>query len=138
MEKHKSAQRLVLSGSGHVTPRGQLRAREGGPLAQLWLDGKLLYALMLEKRMRRKLGDRWGRLDQQRTTSWWRPWKMLAEEIALLNCARDVFLPISLAVVLEGATRTTSPKKVTTASLPAAGYTACTPNPVSQEGCLKC
>jgi Transposase DDE domain len=63
---------------------GQLRAHEGSPLAELWLHGKLLYALMLEKRMRRKLGDRWGRLDQQRTATWWRPWKLLQDEIAPL------------------------------------------------------
>ena len=63
---------------------GQLRAREGSPLAELWLHGKLLYALMLEKRLRRKLGDRWGRLDQQRIATWWRPWKLLRDEIAPL------------------------------------------------------
>jgi hypothetical protein len=63
---------------------GPLRAREGSPLAELWLHGKLLYALMLEQRIRRKLGDHWGRLDQQRTTTRWRPWKLLADEIALL------------------------------------------------------
>ena len=63
---------------------GQLRAHEGSPLAELWLHGKLLYALMLEKRMRRKLGDGWGRLDQQRTATWWRPWKLLQDEIAPL------------------------------------------------------
>ncbi len=33
-----------------------LRARKGSPLANVWLHGKLLYALMLERRMRRKLG----------------------------------------------------------------------------------
>jgi hypothetical protein len=63
---------------------GQLRAREGSPLAELWLHGKLLYALMLDRRMRRKLGDHWSRLDQQRTATWWRPWKLLADEIAPL------------------------------------------------------
>jgi len=39
---------------------------------------------MLEQRLRRKLGDHWGRLDQQRTATWWRPWKLLEDEIALL------------------------------------------------------
>jgi hypothetical protein len=35
-----------------------LRARQGSPLAELWLYGKLLYALLLDKRLRRTLGDR--------------------------------------------------------------------------------
>src|SRR5215831_10891359 len=43
-----------------------LRAKAHSPLAEVWLHGKLLYALMLERRMRRQLGDSWGRLDQER------------------------------------------------------------------------
>lgn len=54
-----------------------LRARTGSPLAELWLHGKLLYALLVERRMRRLLGDHWGRLDRERTATWWRPWKLL-------------------------------------------------------------
>jgi Transposase DDE domain len=63
---------------------GQLRAHEGSPLAEVWLHGKLLYALLLDRRMRRKLGDRWGRLDRERTASWWRPWKLLQDDVAPL------------------------------------------------------
>jgi hypothetical protein len=59
-----------------------LRARAHSPLAAVWLQGKLLYALMLERRMRRQLGDRWGRLDQERVGTWWRVWGMLKDEIA--------------------------------------------------------
>jgi hypothetical protein len=51
-------------------------------LAEVWLHGKLLYALLLERRMRRKLGDRWGRLDQTRRVTWWRVWGLLKDEIA--------------------------------------------------------
>jgi hypothetical protein len=61
-----------------------LRAKAGSPLAQVWLHGKLLYALMLERRMRRTLGDHWGRLDQERVGTWWRVWGMLKEVIAPL------------------------------------------------------
>jgi hypothetical protein len=43
-----------------------LRAKAHSPLAEVWLHGKLLYALMLERRMRRQLGDSWGRLDRER------------------------------------------------------------------------
>lgn len=59
-----------------------LRAKAGSPLAEVWLHGKLLYALMLERRMRRQLGDSWSRLDQERLATWWRVWGMLKEEIA--------------------------------------------------------
>ncbi len=59
-----------------------LRARYGSPLTELWLYGKLLYALMLERGMRRMLGDSWGRLDGERTATWWRPWKLMREALA--------------------------------------------------------
>ena len=59
-----------------------LRAKAASPLAEVWLHGKLLYALMLERRMRRRLGNRWGRLDQERLATWWRVWGLLKEEIA--------------------------------------------------------
>jgi hypothetical protein len=59
-----------------------LRAKATSPLAEVWLHGKLLYALMLERRMRRQLGDSWGRLDHERLGTWWRIWGMLKEKIA--------------------------------------------------------
>src|SRR5216683_2494631 len=37
-----------------------LRAKAHSPLVEVWLHGKLLYALMLERRMRRQVGERWG------------------------------------------------------------------------------
>jgi hypothetical protein len=58
-----------------------LRAKATGPLADVWLHGKLLYALMLERRMRRKAGDAWSHLDDKRVATWWRVWGMLKEEI---------------------------------------------------------
>jgi len=59
-----------------------LRAKATSPLAEVWLHGKLLYALMLERRMRRQMGDRWGRLDRERLGTWWRVWGMLKDEMA--------------------------------------------------------
>jgi hypothetical protein len=59
-----------------------LRAKAHSPLAEVWLHGKLLYALMLERRLRRQLGDRWGRLDRERVSTWWRVWGMLKDEMA--------------------------------------------------------
>jgi hypothetical protein len=62
----------------------QLRARAGSVLGELWIHGKLLYALLLERRLRRRCGPEWGRLDDQRTTTWWRLWKLMRQEIAPL------------------------------------------------------
>lgn len=59
-----------------------LRAKATSPLAEVWRHGKLLYALMLERRMRRQLGDSWGRLDHERVSTWWRVWGMLKDELA--------------------------------------------------------
>jgi hypothetical protein len=58
-----------------------LRARQGSPLADLWLHGKMRYALLVDKRMRRTMGVRWGQLDHQRTATWWRPWKLLQQAL---------------------------------------------------------
>lgn len=59
----------------------ELRAREGSPLAELWLHGKLLYAQLLERRARKRLGADWGRLDQARSATWWRVWKLFKQEL---------------------------------------------------------
>jgi hypothetical protein len=59
-----------------------LRAKAQSPLAEVWLHGKLLYALLLERRMRRTRGESWGRLDQARGGTWWRLWGMLKEVLA--------------------------------------------------------
>ena len=59
-----------------------LRARYESPLAEVWLHGKLLYVLMLDRRLRRTLGGQWSWLDRMRTATWWRPWKLLHDEVA--------------------------------------------------------
>lgn len=59
-----------------------LRARYESPLADVWLHGKLLYVLLLDRRLRRTLGEQWTWLDRERTATWWRPWKLLRDEVA--------------------------------------------------------
>src|SRR5512143_3720354 len=56
---------------------GQLRAKAEGILASLWLHGKLLYALLLERRCRRLAGDQWGYLNPSRQAPWWRSWHLM-------------------------------------------------------------
>lgn len=62
----------------------QLRAKEGSTLAQVWLQGKLLYALLLERRARRLADDEWGYLDRPRHATWWRSWQLLKPAVAAL------------------------------------------------------
>ncbi|MGH8527741.1 MAG: hypothetical protein ACREXY_27050 [Gammaproteobacteria bacterium] len=38
--------------------------------------------MMLERRMRRSLGDAWSRVDQERLATWWRVWGMCPDESA--------------------------------------------------------
>lgn len=59
-----------------------LRAKARSPLAEVWLHGKLLYAVLLERRMRRHLGESGDRLDQERVVTRWRVWGLLKDEIA--------------------------------------------------------
>jgi hypothetical protein len=37
---------------------------------------------MLDRRLRRTLGEQWSWLDRLRTATWWRPWKLLHDEVA--------------------------------------------------------
>jgi len=65
----------------------QLRARAGSPLAAVWLSGKLLYAVVIDRRCRRRCGDHWARLDQQRSQTGWRLWNMMQHELEPLITA---------------------------------------------------
>jgi len=61
-----------------------LRAREGSALAELYLHGKLLFAWVVEKRARRRCGGAWMRLDGPRQATWWRVWKLIRHEVAMM------------------------------------------------------
>ena len=88
-----------------------LRAKANSPLAEVWLHGKLLYALMLERRMRRQLGDSWGRLDRERVGTWWRVWGMLNDAIAPMITGaffwKEDAWPACLKVLMERPRRRT-------------------------------
>lgn len=58
-----------------------LRARKNSALADLYLHGKLLYAWVIEKRLRRRCGDDWNRLDQPRQATPWRVLKLVQREL---------------------------------------------------------
>ena len=56
-----------------------LRAKQGSALAQVWLYGKLLYALLVNRRMQHQFGEINDDLDQERTATWWRAMALAAE-----------------------------------------------------------
>jgi hypothetical protein len=60
---------------------GKLRARAGSPLAEVWLRGKLLYAVVVERRARRPFGADWSRLDKERRGTFWRVWTRMQDEV---------------------------------------------------------
>jgi len=59
-----------------------VRANAPSPLAEVWLPGPWLYAWMLERRLRRQLGERWGWRDQERVGTWGRVWGLRKDERA--------------------------------------------------------
>ena len=59
----------------------QLRARKNSVLADLYLHGKLLYAWVIEKRLGRRGGRDWNRLDRPRQATPWRLWKLVQREL---------------------------------------------------------
>ena len=61
-------------------------AKANSPLAEVWLHGKLLYALMLEQRMRRQPGDSWGGWITS-VRAWWRVWGMLCRAAPMITGA---------------------------------------------------
>ena len=75
---------LVIKRLKSLLDIDQLRAREHSELAELYLHGKLLYAWVVEKRARRRCGAQWNRFDQPRRATWWRVWKLIEHELAVM------------------------------------------------------
>jgi hypothetical protein len=63
---------LVIKRLKSILKIDALRAKRGSRLAQVYLLGKIVYALMIERRARHIVGDR---------TVEWRIWKMVAEQL---------------------------------------------------------
>jgi hypothetical protein len=59
----------------------QLRARRDGQLAEVWLWGKLLYAIVVEKYARQRCGLAGVEMSSKRRTTWWRVWHLLTFEV---------------------------------------------------------
>jgi hypothetical protein len=68
----------------------RVRAKQGSPLATVYLGSKLLFAVLVERRAIARLGNEWTQMLSVRQATWWRIWKLLAKEMteAVLDTAR--------------------------------------------------
>jgi hypothetical protein len=57
----------------------ELRLQEGSLMSEVWLNGKLLYVMILERKMRRRLSKEWLLLSEERVGTLWRPFKLIIE-----------------------------------------------------------
>jgi hypothetical protein len=64
-----------------------LRAMAGSPLAEAYLLGNFLFALLVESTTLKRVGNDWMRMTGARRMTCWRVWKLIAAEIkeAVLN-----------------------------------------------------
>jgi hypothetical protein len=64
-----------------------LRAMAGSPLAEVYLSGNFLFALLVESATLKRVGNDWVRMTGSREMTCWRIWKLIAAEIkeAVLN-----------------------------------------------------
>ena len=72
---------LVFKRLKSILNMDRLRARKDSALAEVYLHGKLLYAWIVEKRLRRRCGRDWNRLDQPRRATPWRILTLLQREL---------------------------------------------------------
>ncbi|MFN0278016.1 MAG: transposase [Pyrinomonadaceae bacterium] len=97
-----------------------LRAKRGSRLARVYLLGKIIYALMIEKRAIRAAPDR---------TVEWRVWKIVAEQlrpkITLSNFQPDVIEPDAIKVLKERSRKRHRLRDTITAFLERSPQTQC-------------
>lgn len=80
---------LVIKRYKSLLDAAHVRAKQGSPLAEVYLLGKLLFAVLVERRAMARLGNEWTQMLTARLATWWRVWKLVAKEViaAVLNPA---------------------------------------------------
>jgi len=78
---------LVIKRYKSLLAAARVRAKRGSPLAEVYLLGKLVFALLVERRALARLGAEWAQMLHARPATWWRVWRLLAQEwiATLLN-----------------------------------------------------
>ncbi len=74
---------LVIKRMKSLLAVDQLRARKGGPLAELYLYGKLLYAAVIEKIVQNRFARAPTKMDNPRQLTPWRLWRIVADEFKM-------------------------------------------------------
>jgi hypothetical protein len=72
---------LLIKRYKSLLEMANLRARQAGELAEVWLWGKLLYAVVVEKLAMKRCGNEWTQMQPGRRASWWRIWQLLSMEV---------------------------------------------------------
>jgi hypothetical protein len=75
---------LLIKRLKSLLEAAKLRARQDGALAEVWLWGKMLYAVLVEKLALKRCGKEWTQMTAARRMSWWRIWRMLSLEVKQL------------------------------------------------------
>lgn len=70
-----------------------LRAKHRSKLAEVSLDSKSIYLLLVEHPMRTTFGDAWGCLDQERQGTWGRLYKLLKARLDALVITQWAWSP---------------------------------------------
>lgn len=60
----------------------KVRAKRGSPLARGYVVGKLLLAVLVERRALARLGNAWTQMICGRPATWWRLWHLSAKEVS--------------------------------------------------------
>jgi hypothetical protein len=81
---------LVIKRYKSLLRAAHVRAQRGSPLAMVYLRGKLLFAVLVERRAMARLGNAWTQMLRVHQATWWRIWKLIAKEVqaAVLDTAR--------------------------------------------------
>lgn len=72
---------LVIKRLKQLLKASNLRCKKGSELGELWILGKFLYALCLEKKLRRAAGRAWQDLREEREETSWRGYKLMNEKL---------------------------------------------------------
>jgi Transposase DDE domain len=81
---------LLIKRYKSLLAAAQVRAKRGSPLALVYLRGKFVFALLVERRAMARLGNEWTQMLTVREATWWRIWKLVAKELqaAVLDTGR--------------------------------------------------
>jgi hypothetical protein len=78
---------LLIKRYKSLLKAARVRAKKDSPLAEVYLLGKLIFAVLVEREAIKRLGNEWTQMNQARTATWWRIWKLIVKELtqAILN-----------------------------------------------------